>query len=509
MKEMMSNGDVLDFGHVKQYKLPKLIKYFNKYQRYIKSEKITKVDMDRVASMSLLGKGFLITNPESSDKFGNKTEDGLFSPKFGFSQFDDPSENKDSYRCRCTDGGGLSGAIFLDEICERCGHPVQFVDADLSIMAWIPLGKYVIISPAMYIHLVQLVGKTELTEILKVNSSKMTVDGNIKVNSDDKNPYHNIGMMALYERIDEIMDYYLKLHPKHKDQYNLLHEYHDCIFTHYIPVYPSILRPHISNNEKVKTFKVNTIYATMLNHYTLINAEENNMFAVLPALSEMQLEFLDLYDTILDSYIGKEGLLRGMFAGSRIDLSARSLIVQGPDLRPDEIDIPYAMATVFLELELIHLLCILDDITENEAYQIVHQAQRTYNPRIQALCQNICDKSKTPIYILANRPPSLSDRSIRLMRVRNIGTDIENLTVRIPINICPGMNADFDGDSLSFIIIKDWRLAETFKHTLSPRTNYISRTTGKYCTKMDYVKDYAIILGCLFDLNNEEDDCAL
>ena len=66
----------------------------------------------------------------------------------------------------------------------------------------------------------------------------------------------------------------------------------------------------------------------------------------------------------------------------------------------------------------------------------------------------------------------------------------------------------FDGDSLSFIPVKDSRLIKTFEQTLSPVFNYISRTNGKCSAKMNYVKDYAIILAELYSLNETdvEDD---
>lgn len=498
----MSNGDILDFGNVKQYKLPTITRYFQKYDRIIKSERLVKLNLDAVAEEGLgpTGKDFLVTNPIAIDKDGNKTDDGIFSPKFGYSQFDDCSDNDSAYRCLC---GKLSGAIFLGEACEECGTAVQFMDADLTIRGWIPLDEYVIINPSMYTHLVSLIRKAELEEILKINSFKMNVDGNIKSDIDPKKPYHNIGIMNFYNKIDEILDFYYALHPNAVAHYYILKENIDAIFTHYIPVYSAILRPMIANNEKVRSFKANKIYGTIMNHYQLISTEKQNMFAVLPALHEIQEEVNDLYDQMIETYSGKEGLLRGMFAGMRVDMSGRATIVPGPDLYPNQIDIPYRMAVVFLELELIFLLCLLDGITESDAYQIVNSALRVYNPRVQTLVQNICDKSVTKVHMLINRQPTLSDRNIRLMQVRKIGTDINDLSVRLPASILSGANADHDGDSLSFTPVKDERLIKTFEQTLSPVFNYISRTDGRYSPKMNYIKDYAIILSNLYSLSTD------
>jgi len=499
LKEIMSNGDIIDLGDVKQFKLPKIKKYFENYDKVIRKERLIKANLNKLAETRIkYGKDFLITNHISVDKNGNKTDDGIFSAKFGFSQFDDQTGSRDSYRCHC---GALTGAIYLDEICDECKTKVAFMDADLSIMGWVPLNKYVVINPSMFIHLEILIGKEELHNILHINSSRMDVNGILQKEQSADKPFHNIGMMNFYKNIDSILKYYADKNSNHYDHYELLSECKDSIFTHYIPVYSAIIRPRIEANEKIRSFQANKIYDTIMNQYNLINTEVGNMFTILPALYEIQIEFNELYDIIIQSYAGKEGLFRANFGGIRIDYGARSVIVNGKYLKPDEVDIPYISAITFLELELIYLLKILDNITENEAYTIINQALRTFNSRIYSLAQTICDKSKNGIHILLGRPPTLSDRSIRLLRIKNIKKDINDLTIAISPPLLDGMAGDFDGDSLYYLPIRDYRLVKTFEQTLSPRYNYISRTDGKYSSRMTYIKDYIIVLSELYELS--------
>jgi hypothetical protein len=499
--EKMSNGDILDLGDVKQFKLPVIKRHFEKYDKAIESEKLSKANLNKIAKDRIEnGKDFLITNPESVDKNGNKTEDGIFSPKFGYTQFDDNLGTRDAYRCQC---GNLAGAVLLDEQCEECGTTVQFMDADLTIMGWIPLSQYCAISPSMYTHLDILFGKGELEEVLKVNATRISVDGLMKAEADPKKPYHGRGMLYLRDHIDEIMTFYYN-NVKKKEHYDLLVENKAAIFTSFIPVYSAIIRPRIESNEKVRLFQANKIYDTIMNHYQLITNEPGNMLAILPALHEIQQEFNELYDLIIDTYAGKEGMFRSNFGGVRIDYAARSIIVPGVDLKPDEVEIPYVAGIVFLELELIYLLCILDKITENEAYQIINDSLRVFDPRIHALAQTIIDKSKTPVSVLVGRPPTLSDRSIRLLRVNKIGNSIDNLCMRLCPSLLDGYKGDHDGDSLYYIPLKDWRLIETFEQTLSPRYNYISRNTGTYSYRMEYIKDYIIVLSELWALSKDK-----
>jgi len=500
--EVMSNGDVLDLGDVKQFKLPKIKRYFKEYGKSIKSERLVKLNLNKIAEKRLKeGKDFLITNPNYLGKNNAKTEDGIFSPKFGHTQFDDQLGTRDMYRCYC---GHLAGAIFLDETCPKCKTTVQFIDADLTITGWIPLGEYCVINPGMFIHLQALIGKSELRNILKVDVSRMDSNGNIIYQRSAKSPYAHIGMMEFRDKIDEILEFYYKKYPKKKDIYELIMEFKDCIFTSYIPVYSSILRPLIKSDDKIRSFKANTYYDTIMKQYELITLDVGNMFTILPALYEIQYEYMDLYDFIIESYTGKEGLFRSQFGGIRIDYGARSVIVNGKDLKPDEVDIPYVSAITFLELEIIYLLCKLDEITENEAYVILNRALREFNPKIHALAQNIINKSKTPVCVLVNRQPSISDRSFRLLRVRKVKDDIDDLTLSISPSLLSGYAGDYDGDSLSYPPLKDWRLIKTFDYTLNPRYNYISRTNGKYSGRMEFIKDYAIVLSELYALSTEK-----
>jgi len=58
-------------------------------------------------------------------------------------------------------------------------------------------------------------------------------------------------------------------------------------------------------------------------------------------------------------------------------------------------------------------------------------------------------------------------------------------------------------DALYSLAVRDSRLVETFKPTLSPRYNYISRTDGKYSPRMSYIKDYIIVLSELYELGRD------
>lgn len=500
MQEVMSNGDVVDYGDVKQFKLPEVKRYFDDYDQSIKSEQLIKVNLRKEAEKGLKsGRDFLVTNHIAIDKDGNKTVDGIFSPNYGYTQFDNQSGRQDAYRCQC---GETGGAIAIDEICAFCGTPVKFMDADLNIMGWIPLQQYVVINPSMYTHMNILFGKGELENILKLSTARWSVDGTLKDDVEPRKRYHNVGMMHLYKHIDQVLDFYRDLDTagKKRDHYEILVENRDAIFTNYIPVYSAIIRPHIENNEKVRAFKPNKLYGMIMSQYNLIISEPDNELTIVPALHGIQQKLNDLYGWLVDTYSGKEGMFRSNFGGVRIDYAARSIIIPGIHLKPNEVEIPYISGIVFLELELIHLLCILDDITENEAYKIINDSLRIYNPRVHALMMTILKESKTPICVMVGRPPTLSDRSIRLLQVVSVGNDIDNLCMRISPSLLDGYAGDHDGDSLYYFPMKDWRLIKTFEPTLSPKYNYVSRTHGRYSERMKFIKDYILILSELYAL---------
>lgn len=58
--------------------------------------------------------------------------------------------------------------------------------------------------------------------------------------------------------------------------------------------------------------------------------------------------------TILNKLSGKYGRFRGNLSGKRVDFSGRSVISPDPDLRVDEIGIPYAVSRILTYPEVVN-----------------------------------------------------------------------------------------------------------------------------------------------------------
>ena len=142
--------------------------------------------------------------------------------------------------------------------------------------------------------------------------------------------------------------------------------------------------------------------------------------------------------SLADILKGKQGRFRQNLLGKRVDYSARSVIVVGPDLKLNECGIPKKMA-----LELFKPFVIKEILERGMAHNIKN-ANRLIEQGIpevwEILEEVIANKS-----VLLNRAPTLHRLSIQAFKP----VMIEDLAIRVPPMACAAFNADFDGDQMA------------------------------------------------------------
>ncbi|MCX6788737.1 MAG: DNA-directed RNA polymerase subunit beta' [Candidatus Jorgensenbacteria bacterium] len=142
--------------------------------------------------------------------------------------------------------------------------------------------------------------------------------------------------------------------------------------------------------------------------------------------------------SLADMLKGKQGRFRQNLLGKRVDYSARSVIVVGPELKLDECGLPKNMA-----LELFRHFVINKIIERGLAFNI-KQANRFIeqgSPEVWAILEEVIQNKR----VLLNRAPTLHRLGIQAFRVLLI----EDLAIRIPPLVCSAFNADFDGDQMA------------------------------------------------------------
>jgi DNA-directed RNA polymerase subunit beta' len=141
-----------------------------------------------------------------------------------------------------------------------------------------------------------------------------------------------------------------------------------------------------------------------------------------------------------DLIAGKEGRFRQNLLGKRVDYSGRSVIVVGPNLMLDQCAIPYEMALNLFGPYLIYKIReIIPRAKELDTSDLTSALQRNY-PIVWSLLSIIVSIS----LVLLNRAPTLHRLGIQAFRpILTTGRAIQLHPL-----VCPGFNADFDGDQM-------------------------------------------------------------
>lgn len=142
--------------------------------------------------------------------------------------------------------------------------------------------------------------------------------------------------------------------------------------------------------------------------------------------------------SLADSLKGKQGRFRQNLLGKRVDYSARSVIVVGPNLKINECGIPKTMA-----LELFKPF-IINRLIEDEYAHNIRSATRLIEQGIDVVW-DILDEVIEHRYVLLNRAPTLHRLSIQAFKP----VLIEGKAIQLNPIVCSPFNADFDGDQMA------------------------------------------------------------
>lgn len=142
--------------------------------------------------------------------------------------------------------------------------------------------------------------------------------------------------------------------------------------------------------------------------------------------------------SLSDSLKGKQGRFRQNLLGKRVDYSARSVIVVGPDLQLHECGLPKDIAAELYKPFIIRKLIERGIVkTVKSAKKIVDRKE----PVIWDILENVMKGHP----VLLNRAPTLHRLGIQAFQPRLI----EGKAIRLHPLVCTAFNADFDGDQMA------------------------------------------------------------
>ncbi len=164
---------------------------------------------------------------------------------------------------------------------------------------------------------------------------------------------------------------------------------------------------------------------------------------------------------LTDMIKGKQGRFRENLLGKRVDYSARSVIVVGPELKLNQCGLPKRIA---LEL---YQPFIVRKLRERGLADTIKSAKRM----LERKDEEVWDILEEVIHqhpVLLNRAPTLHRMGIQAFEP----VLVEGNAIRIHPLVCKGFNADFDGDQMAVHLPLSVE-AQTEAHVLMMSTNNI------------------------------------
>jgi len=418
---------------------------------------------------------------------------GIYSSLFG-GDISDTDELQKRYQCSC---GEKTGKFHERSVCEKCHTPVTFQDNELEKTGWMSLcDPYVLITPRLFRFIEKVLKPKRLDEMLKFDH-RFDANGVIIYDTtvDAKNPYANIGINEFARRFDEILEV---MADKTKElEIAFIKKHRGEIFTRRIPVLNLLLRPVVLiSNTTFNYDPINMYYAEMMSHVHYINNNINNEHtqSSLQILYELQRKWVSLDAEIIKQKInGKKHTIRQFVLGSRVNFSARHVVVPNLDtVKIDSLKIPYYTFCEFYKFHIMNIYKKIYRVTVNELNDRWYTLVMTRDPSILHIINILIKRTKGGLRMYVNRPPTIALGSIQVFKVTAINEDFDDLTASLPLCILPLMNCDFDGDCLSFIPLIDSIFADKMQKYFSSQRLVVNPSTGLYNRRVGLIKDQLV-----------------
>ena len=142
--------------------------------------------------------------------------------------------------------------------------------------------------------------------------------------------------------------------------------------------------------------------------------------------------------SLSDSLKGKQGRFRQNLLGKRVDYSARSVIVVGPELKMHECGLPKNMAAE------LYKPFVIRKLIERGIVKTVKSAKKIVD-RKEPVVWDILEHVMKGHPVLLNRAPTLHRLGIQAFQPKMI----EGKAIQLHPLACTAFNADFDGDQMA------------------------------------------------------------
>ena len=194
----------------------------------------------------------------------------------------------------------------------------------------------------------------------------------------------------------------------------------------------------IRNNRLKRLIEIKAPEVILRNEKRMLQESVDSLFDNSRKSSAVKTESNRPLKSLSDSLKGKQGRFRQNLLGKRVDYSARSVIVVGPDLKLHECGLPKDMAAE------LYKPFIIRKMIERGIVKTVKSAKKIVD-RKEPVVWDILESVLKGHPVLLNRAPTLHRLGIQAFQPKLI----EGKAIRLHPLVTTAFNADFDGDQMA------------------------------------------------------------
>ncbi|MDY7393946.1 DNA-directed RNA polymerase subunit beta' [Aureibaculum sp. 2210JD6-5] len=194
----------------------------------------------------------------------------------------------------------------------------------------------------------------------------------------------------------------------------------------------------IRNNRLKRLMEIKAPEVILRNEKRMLQESVDSLFDNTRKSSAVKTESNRPLKSLSDSLKGKQGRFRQNLLGKRVDYSARSVIVVGPELKLYECGLPKDMAAE------LYKPFVIRKLIERGIVKTVKSAKKIIDKR-EPVVWDILENVLKGHPVLLNRAPTLHRLGIQAFQPKLI----EGKAIQLHPLVCTAFNADFDGDQMA------------------------------------------------------------
>ena len=401
--------------------------------------------------------------------------------------------------CECE---AYRGKIYEGHVCPFCSSVIKSdFTSGYNPKNWIRIPEELppLLHPRLYILLQELGGRIRISNKggkdagrrQKVPIIDFILDPTETLPDDLAEGIHGQGFTYFAQHIDEIIYFLCMIHPKlsklpaataiwkvysHEKEAN-------NVLTRKLPLLHPVFHPlHIRGKSRTLDKTADIIIPAVVDTITTIFANKNLVVPKKYADKELWkifTKYVKYIREIMEHKIGdKQALIRRHNVASRMHFTGRAVISPITERHEgDEIHIPWSIGMMVMQLEIINFLVNREKTEPKEAIKYFYLHINKPTDLLRKCFRDLireCPTKGIPCFL--NRNPTLIRESIRMNYITRVKDNPHDKTINLPPLICPGFNADNDGDEMNMFLVKEQGIYK-FGDRMHPREGILSETS--------------------------------